>query len=70
MIRSARPEPSNDEPARSSLGLNRDERVGTAQNGLSQSVRWIERFVAQRPGICLGVALSAGIALGWWIKRL
>ncbi len=70
MIRSARPEPSNDEPARSSRGLNRDERVGAAQNGLSRSVQWTERLVARRPGISLGAALSAGIALGWWIKRL
>jgi len=69
MIQIARPESSNDGPGRSSLGLENGEHVGMARKGPSPIVRAIERFVARRPGFCLGAALSAGIALGWWVKR-
>lgn len=46
-------------------------RSATGVNGerLSQSVRPIERFIAKRPFFCLAAALSAGITLGWWVKR-
>jgi hypothetical protein len=70
MIRIARPEPSKDDPGRSSLGFDSGEWVDMARKGLSQSARSIERFVAQRPCFCLGAALSVGIALGWWVKRV
>ncbi len=69
MIRIARHESSKNGPSRFSLGLNRGKWVDMARTGLSQSVQSIERFVAQRPGLCLGAALSVGIALGWWVKR-
>jgi hypothetical protein len=69
MIRIARPESSKDAPGRSSLGLNSDDWVDMARNGLSQSVQSVERFVARRPGLCLGAALFIGVALGWWVKR-
>lgn len=69
MIRTARLESSKNGAGRSSWGLPNGERVDMARKGLSQSVQWIERFVAQRPGVCLGAALSFGIALGWWVKR-
>jgi hypothetical protein len=69
MIRLARPELSKDAPGRSSLGLDSAEWANAARKGLSQSVQSIERFVARRPGFCLGAALSVGIALGWWVKR-
>ena len=69
MIRIARHESSKNGPGPSSLGLNSGEWVDMARKGLSQSVQSIERFVAQRPGFCLGAALSVGIALGWWVKR-
>lgn len=26
-------------------------------------------FVAAHPGVCLGAAAAAGIAIGWWVKR-
>ena len=69
MIRIARLESATDGPGRSSIGLNSGEWADVARKGLSQSARSIERFVAQRPGFCLGAALSAGITLGWWVKR-
>ena len=69
MIRIASHEPSKSEPSQSSLELNSGEWVDMARNGLSQSVQSIEQFVARRPGFCLGAVLSAGIALGWWVKR-
>jgi ElaB/YqjD/DUF883 family membrane-anchored ribosome-binding protein len=69
MIQIPRPELSNNGPGRSSLGLEHDEAVGMARQGASQMVRAIEQFVARRPVISLGVALSFGIALGWWVKR-
>src|SRR5512141_1524074 len=69
MIRITRPESSKDDPGRSSPGLHSGQRVDMARKGRSPSVRSIERFVARRPGFCLGAALSAGIALGWWVKR-
>ena len=69
MIRIARHESSKNGPGRSSIGLNSGEWADVARKGLSQSAQSIERFVAQRPGFCLGAALSVGIALGWWVKR-
>jgi ElaB/YqjD/DUF883 family membrane-anchored ribosome-binding protein len=69
MIRIARHESSKNGCGRSSIGSNRAECVDNAQEKPSQSVQFIERFVAQRPGFCLGVALSVGIALGWCVKR-
>jgi hypothetical protein len=69
MIQIARPERSNGGSARSSLRLDYGEAVDTARKKASQMVQEIERFVARRPGFCLGAALSFGIALGWWMKR-
>lgn len=65
MIQIARPEPSNDGTDQSSLRLDRAERVDMPRKRSSR----IERFVAQRPGFCLGAALSVGIALGLLVKR-
>lgn len=69
MIQIARYESSNGGTGRSALGLDSGERVAMARKEPSRIVRAIERFVAQRPGFCLGTALSVGIALGWWVKR-
>jgi hypothetical protein len=69
MIDIARHELSNDGPGRSSLGFGGGGAVAVARKGLSVSVQSIERFVARRPGVCLGAALSVGIVLGWWVKR-
>ena len=69
MIQIPRPELSNNGPGRIRFGLENGEIVGMARTGASQLVRTIERFVARRPAICLGAALSVGIALGWWVKR-
>lgn len=69
MIQMAPPERSNQGPGRSSLGLEYGAAIGMACQGASQTVRAIERFVARRPGLCLGAALAFGIALGWWVKR-
>jgi len=69
MIRMARLDSPKNGPSRSSLGLSSGEWVDMVRKGLSQSVQSIERFVAQRPGFCLGAAISVGMALGWWVKR-
>lgn len=69
MIRITCPESSKDASGQSSLGLGSGEWGDMARKGLSRSVQSIERFVAQRPGLCLGAAISVGIALGWWVKR-
>jgi hypothetical protein len=69
MIRIALHKSSKNGAGRPSLALNSGERVEMGRTGLPQSVQSIERFVAQRPGFCLGAALSVGIALGWWVKR-
>jgi hypothetical protein len=69
MFRIARPDSSKNGAGLPSFGPNSGESVGMAQEGLSRGVQSIERFVAQRPGFCLGAALSVGIALGWWVKR-
>lgn len=69
MIQIARHESSKNGSGRSSIGPNRAECVDKVQEEPSQSVQFIERFVAQRPGACLGAALSVGIALGWCVKR-
>ena len=69
MIQIPRPELSNNGPGRSWFGLENGEAVDLARQKTSQIVREIEQFVARRPAICLGAALSVGIALGWWVKR-
>jgi hypothetical protein len=69
MISVACPESSKDDLGQSSNGLDRGEGVDVARKRPSRIVRSIVRFAAQRPGFCLGAALSAGIALGWWVKR-
>ena len=69
MIRIAHHESSKNGSGRSSIGPNRAECIDKAQEEPSQTVRFIERFVAKRLGFCLGVALSVGITLGWWVKR-
>lgn len=38
----------------------------------AQFARWrdsAERYIATRPGISLGVALTIGVMVGWLIKR-
>jgi hypothetical protein len=69
MIRITRRESATNGLGRSSIGLNRGHWTDVPRKGLSQSARSIERFVAGRPRFCLAAALSAGIALGWWVKR-
>ena len=69
MIQMAPPESSNNGTGQSLPGLDHGEFVDVAQERPSRVVRAIERFVAQRPGFCLGAALAVGIALGWWVKR-
>ena len=69
MIRIACLESTTNRSGRSSIELKRGEWADVARKQLSQSVQLIERFVAQRPGFCMGAALSVGIALGWWVKR-
>ena len=69
MIRIARLESATDGLGQSSIGLNSGEWAEVARKRLSRSARPIERFIAGRPCICLGVALFAGITLGWWVKR-
>jgi hypothetical protein len=56
-------------PSRSSTGPGSRTWADLGQTGLSQGVRLLERFIGRRPCFCLGAALSAGIALGWWVKR-
>ena len=69
MIRTAQLESANNGPSRSSLGLDSGKWAAMVRKALSQHVQSIERFVAQRPGVSLGVALSLGMGLGWWVKR-
>ena len=69
MISIACPESSKDDLGQSSNGPDHGEGVNVARKRPSRIGRSIARFAAQRPGFCLGAALSAGIALGWWVKR-
>jgi ElaB/YqjD/DUF883 family membrane-anchored ribosome-binding protein len=48
------------------VGSNRWEKV---RQGLQQGVQAAEDLVARRPGLCLAVALCAGMLAGWRIKR-
>ena len=69
MIGIARQASARNGSGRSSMGPGGGKLAGLARTGLSQSVRSLERLIARRPCFCLGAALSAGIALGWWVKR-
>ena len=70
MIRIQRYESANGGTGRSALGPDRGARSAPARKAPSRIVRAVERFIARRPGVCLGAALSVGIVLGWWVKRL
>ncbi len=69
MIKSTHPESTNEwggpAPLRSEFG-NFGE---LARKDPAAMVRAFERFVADQPGLCLGVAVTTGIFLGWWVKR-
>ena len=69
MIQIPRPEVSNNGPGRIRFGLENGEAVDMARQKASRIIREIEQFVARQPAICLGAALSVGIALGWLVKR-
>lgn len=69
MISIACPAPSKDDVGESPLKLNRGMWGDAGRKVLSKSARAIERLAVQKPGYCLGAALSVGIALGWWVKR-
>lgn len=70
MISIACPASSKNYVGESSLKLNRGAWGDAGRKVISKSARAIERFAAQEPGYCLAAALSIGIALGWWVKRL
>ncbi len=70
MISIAGPAPSKDDVGESSLKRNRGRWGDAGRKVLSKSARAIERLAGQKPGYCLAAALSLGIALGWWVKRL
>jgi hypothetical protein len=70
MIRIACPASSKDDVGESSLKFNHGVWGDAGRKVLSKSALAIERFAVQEPGYCLGAALSIGIALGWWVKRL
>jgi hypothetical protein len=70
MISSACPTPSQDDVGETSLQLSRGTWGNAGREILFQSAQAIERWACQEPGYCLGAALSIGIALGWWVKRL
>jgi ElaB/YqjD/DUF883 family membrane-anchored ribosome-binding protein len=69
MMKTAHPESTNDRGGFVPLRFefrNLGELVRTAPVAM---VRAFERLVAGQPGICLGAAVTAGIFLGWWVKR-
>jgi ElaB/YqjD/DUF883 family membrane-anchored ribosome-binding protein len=41
----------------------------TVRDRTSKALRTIERLIAAKPVVCLGVALSFGVVTGWIIKR-
>ncbi len=69
MIQITRLEPSHNGAGQSPPELDQVEIVAIARKQPSRIAAAIDRFLAQRPGFCLGAALSVGIALGWWVKR-
>ena len=69
MIKTAHPESTNDRVDPAPLRFefrNFGELVRKAPVAM---VRAFERLVAGQPEICLGAAVTAGIFLGWWVKR-
>lgn len=69
MIRTAQHESANNDFRQSSLGIEGGTWVAKIRKALSLNLQSIERFVAQRPGVSLGAAISLGMGLGWWVKR-
>lgn len=45
------------------------ESLNQAKETLSQGVQQLTEIVRKQPGVALGVALIAGVAIGWWVKR-
>jgi ElaB/YqjD/DUF883 family membrane-anchored ribosome-binding protein len=70
MIKNAHPtNTTNDHGAPASPRFEFGNFGELARTGPAAMVRAVERFVADQPGLCLGAAATAGILLGWWVKR-
>jgi hypothetical protein len=46
-----------------------DRQVENATQLREAAERRVLQFIAAHPGLCLGAALSVGMAIGWWVKR-
>ena len=69
MIKTAHPESPNDRSGPAPLRFEFRNFGERARKGPAAMIQAFERFVADQPGLCLGAAVTAGIFLGWWVKR-
>jgi ElaB/YqjD/DUF883 family membrane-anchored ribosome-binding protein len=44
-------------------------REPSTSDEVTSLVDQVDQWIEQRPGLCIALALSAGVALGWLIKR-
>jgi ElaB/YqjD/DUF883 family membrane-anchored ribosome-binding protein len=54
--------------ARLAHKLTGSEEQGVGKE-LQQGLRTTEAYLTKHPGMCLGIALSIGVVLGWLLKR-
>jgi ElaB/YqjD/DUF883 family membrane-anchored ribosome-binding protein len=69
MIKMAHSESTNDRGGPAAPRFEYRNFGELARKGPAAMVRAFERFVADQPGLCLGASVTAGILLGWWVKR-
>lgn len=49
--------------------MEQSEMADQALKQLNQARHAAERFIAERPIICLAAALTLGVLIGWYVKR-
>ena len=59
-------------PARDALAERTEESndwSDVLREQFDRSRRQVGRIVVSHPAVCLGAAVVAGMAIGWWVKR-
>ncbi len=69
MIDNAREQTTSFDPEAFDLRERALELEATARERLAEGTEWVKEYVAKEPVRALGIALGAGIILGWLIKR-
>jgi len=51
------------------LGKTFEEAEEVANQSFKKAQKAVEQFATDHPALCIGMAIAAGITLGYWVKR-